>query len=483
MKKVLGLMALLIVAVYASTTLNQNGTLSSLGGLLNLDEINLTKANEIISEPLGFQSDITADDINAKFKALEVKLGAIPSGGGVSGSITGCTSLPSGTDIAGNSTNGDYTLSACYLNAEAFDPPCFVSFDETECRDFCETGGGNKKCFDPNIPEISWQTVTGEWDTNPDNTRLTSGSGYATIASRDRFLSGAGTISFTLEHNDGEAIAGFGNYPLASYPTKYGIYLAQGNLRIMLNGSYPGGVIETGVLGTHDYRIEIESSEIRYYKDNVLIYTANQAPTYPLVIGLTSTLTTTNIYSNVQFSGEDVFSPVIPSNNPISQDLSAIVWDTFSGNTINGPTAAVDVGIASWGDSAFMVQKISVAKNGFIEFQFDSGTGDVMAGLFTERLPAASAYNHSSATCLIYKNTQFQPFAGGGFNSSSYSPGDRVRYVLDKGVIRVFKNGVETGVCDGIDLLDDSGPDFLYFGASYYSNGNSVTILDYSFED
>ena len=126
MKKLLTLSLLAIsFIVFASTALNGNGTLSSLSSLLDLNEINnMTTANNILSEPLGFQNEITADDLNAKFKALDYKIGVISAG---TGQITGCSSLSASHDIAGNDVSGDLSLTACVHNKDFFTPSCLIS--------------------------------------------------------------------------------------------------------------------------------------------------------------------------------------------------------------------------------------------------------------------------------------------------------------------------------------------------------------------
>ena len=80
------LIGLVVVLTAFASGILTNTQLPSLSGLANLSEIDNTNAQSILDDPLDGTMQITASDLNAKFKAMQVLLSEASSSGGGSSS-------------------------------------------------------------------------------------------------------------------------------------------------------------------------------------------------------------------------------------------------------------------------------------------------------------------------------------------------------------------------------------------------------------
>lgn len=290
-------------------------TLNSKGVAINSPE-DVTSQNyeSVLAEELS-QGIISSNDLNIFFAALKER--ANNSGGGSSvANITSCEDLSSNSNILGQSTGGDFTLSSCYMNRTVFSPNCIKSSSDT-CVSSCAQGETQigLECLIPGEGEISTfifqptssSTSVNSFNITNDSVRkvpatdpnYVGGLGNLIYSSENIMTSGNGYVSATVVGTPSNVLIGLvGNstdlttastYTDMEYSLNIGV---TNNIYFFEGSSYVTLSTQTLKHSAGDkYALSIEGSNIKVYQNEVEIYsrplTGGALSDYPYKVGIT----------------------------------------------------------------------------------------------------------------------------------------------------------------------------------------------------
>ena len=121
--------------------------------------------------------------------------------------------------------------------------------------------------------------------------------------SQQEIASGNGYVEFAAGQTNALKIIGLsnGNPGTSGGEIKWGLSFSDqlAIVEVRESGTYRG---ETSYTATNVFRIAVENGAVKYYKDGVVFYTSQVAPTYPLLVD-TALLSSASQFSNVVISG------------------------------------------------------------------------------------------------------------------------------------------------------------------------------------
>ena len=203
----------------------------------------------------------------------------------------------------------------------------------------------------------------------------------------------------------------------------YAISLGAGNLARIFENGVPKGTFAGNYEPGQKYRVSIEGTVVKYYKDGVA---HSYMGTVPLVHSL-------RVDTSLNNPGATITDVIFCSEVSWTDRVGVTV------NSTNGLTKRLDTS-AGWNAGAVSTQRLT--GDGYVEFSTDENDTGKVCGLsaistgqnFTEINYAISLGAANQAR--IYENgVQKGIFAGG------YAPGDRYRVSVEGPVVKYYKNG------------------------------------------
>jgi hypothetical protein len=287
--------------------------------------------------------------------------------------------------------------------------------------------------------DVVWTNLVGVTANGNDLVRNNNTAGWNAGANSVQTLSSDGFVEFSTDEISGK-MCGLSNgstnnnYTEIDYALSLG---AAGNVRV-----YENGVLK-GAFGTYlagdKFKVSVEGSVVKYYRNAALLYTSAVAPTFPLLVD-------TSLYT----PGATITDAII-HNGPPQDFWTNLVGVAASGNDLTKTSASV-----GWNAGANSVQTLS--GNGYVEFSTDEISGK-MCGLsngstnnnYTEIDYALSL--GAAGNVRVYENGVLK----GSFGT--YSPGDTFRVAVESGAIKYYWNGAvfyTSAVVPSFPLLVDT---------------------------
>jgi hypothetical protein len=287
----------------------------------------------------------------------------------------------------------------------------------------------------PTTENVVWTNSVGVTVNGNSLSKTTDwGWGNSGASSTKAISSGDGYAEFTVwDANSSISMLGLNNGDSNQDYTDidYGLHPAgSGTLYVYENGISRGAV---GPYAAGDkLRVAVEGGVVKYRRNGALIYTSAVAPTYPLSVD-TAFYSPNATVSDVAISGQ-----LQTAGNPENVVWTNTVGVSVSGNSL---TKTVDWG---WGNSGASSTRAISAGDGYVEYTIiDSNSSISMLGLNNE--DSNQDYTDidygfhpaGSGTLYVYENGTPKGSVG------PYAAGDKLRIVVQGGVVRYLRNGVE----------------------------------------
>ncbi len=232
--------------------------------------------------------------------------------------------------------------------------------------------------------------------------------------------------------SNGDANQSYVDIDFAIYPA------ADGGLYVYEAGAYRG-YFGTYAVGDR-LRVAVEKGVVRYYRNNVLLYTSSVAPTYPLLVD-------SSLYTpNAQVAQAILCAP------------QAVNWINLVNVTANGNTLQKTSGGWDWNAGAASSQSLA-SGDGYVEVVVDATNAYRMFGLSNGDSNAAywdidfALYPADGGGLYVYEGGTYRGYFG------TYAVGDRLRVAVEGGVVRYYKNNAllyTSGTAPTYPLLVDT---------------------------
>ncbi len=256
---------------------------------------------------------------------------------------------------------------------------------------------------------------------------LVSGDGYAEC----QVTASTGYAMFGLSHEDTDGSYSDIDHAIYTYP-------ATGQLMVFEKGVY------RGVVGTYAVddrlRVSVEGGFVTYRRNDELLYTSGEVPTYPLLVD-------TSLYS----SGGEVFDAHLAGTLDQRTTMAStdILWRNAVRVTTEGSTLRRENGVG-WIAGASSAQEL-ISGDGYAEYRVSDPGSYIMFGLSHGDTDQGWAdidyaiYTYPpTGQVLVYEQGSYQATLG------AYQVGDVLRVAVEGGVV-VYS-------VDGVPLYTSSAP-------------------------
>ncbi|MCA1632975.1 MAG: fibronectin type III domain-containing protein [Acidobacteria bacterium] len=325
---------------------------------------------------------------------------------------------------------------SAYSNEVSPKPPCWVTGSDA-----------------PPAENVIWSSVVGVQPTGNSLRKVSGTSSWydAGAVSTRTIASGTGYVEFTPGNAVTWRMVGLGNGNSSQHfgDIEYALFLGGGSdLHIYEAGQYRG---QFGAYAANDLlKVAVENGQVRYYRNDVLLYLSAVAPSYPLLVD-TSLNTVNSEVNNVKIAAAS-FGGVAPPQG--------VFWTAVSPNIrVSGNSIQKVAGAASWYDAGAASSRTIASGDGYMEFTPGDTSTWRMIGL------------NSGAPTWYFGDIEHALFMGGSSDLHVYEAGqyrgqfgtyaanDRLKIAVEGGVVRYYRNGAAvytSGVAPVYPLMADA---------------------------
>jgi CSLREA domain-containing protein len=247
----------------------------------------------------------------------------------------------------------------------------------------------------------------------------------AGAASTRALVSGDGALEFTATETTTTRMIGLSgdNSGTGLADIDFGLYLHSNATVYIVEAGVTRGLF--GGYATGDrFQVAIESGQVIYRRNGVVLYTSAVAPTFPLLAD-TALFTPGATLADVALAG--TFASDVT--------FAGITGSAASGNTLTKSAAN------GWNAGAFSTRALAKG-DGFVEFTTAETTTHKMLGFGHGQ--SSTDFAEIDLGVLLASNGTFYVFEGGVSQGvfGSYMAGDRFRVAIEGGVVKYRRNGV-----------------------------------------
>ena len=264
---------------------------------------------------------------------------------------------------------------------------------------------------------------------------------------------GDGYVDFTASGAPGYRIAGLSTHDADQdfASVVFGILLtAEGNVLISERGRARGSA---GQYAAGDrFRVSVSDGIVRYWQNQLLIYTGTEPPAYPLLVD-------TALYS----SGVSIDQATLAG--ALQSDITG--WSSVSGVSVTA-TSVMKLATTGWNAGA-VSKKALLSGDAFVEFTASETTSYRICGLTTRT--SVTAFEDVGFGVLLTDAGTIALYESGSYVGpfGPYSSGDRFRVSLASGIVRYWRN-------DALLYTSARVPSYpLRAGTALYTTGATVS--------
>ena len=322
--------------------------------------------------------------------------------------------------------------------------------------------------------EVVWANYIGATPSGNDLTKAaTTGWGNSGAVSTKALASGDGFVEFTAAETGTSRMCGLsdGDSTQSYQDIKFAFQLhGSGNVNIYESGTQRTNASGNTVFATYvagdTFRVSVQGTSVKYYKNGNLLYTSLVAPAYPLLVD-TALYTNNATISDAYIAGNLV--RVLPDLTPVKE----VTWTNVSANVIASGNNLTKDGTAGWNGGASSTQSLA-SGNGFVEFTTNEANTHKMCGLNVGDASQSytdlnyAIYPRADGSIYIYESGNARTNASGSQSFGNYVAGDRFRVAVEGTFVRYYQNGTllyQSGITPTYPLVVDT---------SIYTDGATI---------
>jgi hypothetical protein len=247
-------------------------------------------------------------------------------------------------------------------------------------------------------------------------------------ASTRALVAGDGFVEFTAFETNTTRMLGFSrdNSGPDFSDIDFGLYLHSNATVYIVEGGITRGVFGTYAEGDR-LQVAVESGQVLYRRNGVLLYTSSVVPVYPLLVDAAlytedATLMDVTIVGNL---GTNLtYTDLVNAEDCGCGSIGKVLPDSVDG----------------WDSGGVSTQSL-LSGDGFFEFIVDNDFSHRMAGLSNGN--TNTDFSDIDFGVLLASNATFYVFEGGVSRGvfGNYSEGDRFRVSVTAGVVNYYRNG------------------------------------------